>query len=81
METRNIVLANRGKETLNATLAVDGGFGAAPVGPVSIPSGGAVTVVVSFDPKEFGKTSGSLSISSNDPLIPNATVDLEIDVF
>ncbi len=74
-----VVLTNRGKATLNANLVVEN-FMAAPVGGVSIPSSGAVTVVVSFDPKEVGLRFGDLTISSNDPLFPDVSVSLKINV-
>ena len=85
--SHNVVLTNRGKETLNATLAVEGftaflpSMPGGPLGPVSISPGGTRVVVIGFDPKEVGIVSGDLIISSNDPLFPEVEVPIRIDVF
>ena len=76
--SENIVLTNRGKKTLDATLTPED-FMAAP-GSVSIPPSGTKTVVISFDPKQVGLKFGSLTISSNDPLFSVVEVAIRINV-
>lgn len=76
---RTVTIANAG----TATLTVDGlTTGApfevvAPSTPFDIPAGGEdVAVTVRFSPTAGGSVSGELSISSNDPDEPSATVAL-----
>ncbi len=76
-----VVIQNTGDagQTLNITaLQITGDFTipSPPTLPAAIAPGGTLSIGVVFDPSASGARSGSLVITSNDPVMPMATVAL-----
>jgi hypothetical protein len=74
-----LTLTNSGAASLTIShIAVSGtGFEASSLnGPQTIPAGGNLVVDLSFSPKTTGNFSGNVTVSSDDPNTPTATVAL-----
>ncbi|MDQ1410671.1 MAG: hypothetical protein QOJ41_2406 [Acidobacteriaceae bacterium] len=74
-----LTLTNSGSANLSIShIAVSGtGFeGGAIQQPATIPAGGHVVLNLTFSPKASGNFSGALTVSSDDPKTPTATVAL-----
>ncbi len=79
-QSQNLPLTvnNAGTGTLTvSSLTLSAGFAVtSPSAPFTIPGGGSTTVTVSFTPTAPLPVTGSLTISSNDPVNPTVTVSL-----
>lgn len=76
--TRNLTLYNLGSQAVNITgfSTQTSRFTVTTAPPVNIPVGGKVDVVIKFDPLGEEITEDVLSITSNDPAEPIATIPL-----
>jgi len=74
-----LTLTNSGAANLTISrIAVSGtGFDASPIkAPTTVPAGGNVLLDLTFSPKTSGNFSGAVTVSSDDPKTPTATVAL-----
>jgi hypothetical protein len=74
-----LTLTNSGAASLNISrIAISGtGFEASAIkAPTTVPAGGNVVVDLTFSPKTSGSFSGAVTVSSDDPKTPTATVAL-----
>jgi Abnormal spindle-like microcephaly-assoc'd, ASPM-SPD-2-Hydin len=74
-----LTLTNSGAASLNISrIAVSGtGFEASAIkAPTTVPAGGNVVLDLTFSPKTTGNFSGAVTVSSDDPKTPTATVAL-----
>jgi hypothetical protein len=75
----SLTLTNSGAASLNISrIAVSGtGFeSSATKAPATVPAGGNVVLDLTFSPKTSGNFSGAVTVSSDDPKTPTATVAL-----
>jgi subtilisin family serine protease len=73
-----VVIKNKGSEVLNITAIIASNLTfKVPRAPISILPGAEYTLKTSFAPNAIGMNSGTITINSNDPVNPSATLDVQ----